>query len=200
MSTRETRKSLWTGGIIVGAVKDSFLKLNPRTLMKNPVMFVVEIGSVVTTFDLVRDHMLHQSGFGFELQITLWLWFTVLFANFAEAMAEGRGKAQADTLRKARSETIARRLRTDGSIEEITGSKLRAGDRVKVTAGEFVPGDGEVIEGVASVDESAAAAVRASTRSQSGGATARSAAGFDFGGGHICPPRRTQCCTEQSFR
>jgi K+-transporting ATPase ATPase B chain len=169
MSTRETRKSLWTGGIIVGAVKDSFLKLNPRTLMKNPVMFVVEIGSVVTTFDLVRDHMLHQSGFGFELQITLWLWFTVLFANFAEAMAEGRGKAQADTLRKARSETIARRLRTDGSIEEITGSKLRAGDRVKVTAGEFIPGDGEVVEGVASVDESAITGESAPVIRESGG-------------------------------
>src|ERR1700674_3296805 len=127
MSTRETRKSLWTGGIIVGAVKDSFIKLNPRTLMKNPVMFVVEIGSVITTFDLVRDRILHFTGFGFELQITLWLWFTVLFANFAEAMAEGRGKAQADTLRKARAETVARRLMADGSIEEISGSKLRAG-------------------------------------------------------------------------
>src|ERR1700683_3667323 len=169
MSTRETRKSLWTGGIIVGAVKDSFLKLNPRTLMKNPVMFVVEIGSVVTTFDLVRDHMLHQSGFGFELQITLWLWFTVLFANFAEAMAEGRGKAQADTLRKARSETIARRLRTDGSVEEITGSKRRAADRVKVTAGEFIPGDGEVVEGVASVDESAITGESAPVIRESGG-------------------------------
>src|ERR1700728_3472817 len=141
MSTRETRKSLWTGGIIVGAVKDSFLKLNPRTLMKNPVMFVVEIGSVVTTFDLVRDHMLHQSGFGFELQITLWLWFTVLFANFAEAMAEGRGKAQADTLRKARSETVAKRLLADGTIETVPSSKLRSGDVVTVVAGELVPGD-----------------------------------------------------------
>jgi potassium-transporting ATPase ATP-binding subunit len=169
MSTRETRKSLWTPGIVAGAIRDSFLKLNPRTLMKNPVMFVVEIGSVVTTFDLIRDRMLHQAGFGFELQITLWLWFTVLFANFAEAMAEGRGKAQADTLRKARSETIARRIRTDGSIEEITGSKLRAGDRVKVTAGEFVPGDGEVVEGVASVDESAITGESAPVIRESGG-------------------------------
>ena len=169
MSTRETRKSLWTGGIVVGAVRDSFLKLNPRTLMKNPVMFVVEIGSVITTFDLVRDRLLHLSGFGFELQITLWLWFTVLFANFAEAMAEGRGKAQADTLRKARSETIARRIRTDGSIEEITGSKLRSGDRVKVTAGEFIPGDGEVVEGVASVDESAITGESAPVIRESGG-------------------------------
>src|SRR6202046_2885533 len=128
MNTRETRKSLWTWGIVGGAIQGSFVKLNPRTLMKNPVMFVVEVGAVITTFDLVRDRMLHLGGFGFELQITLWLWFTVLFANFAEAMAEGRGKAQADTLRKARAETMARRIRTDGSIEEITGSKLRSGD------------------------------------------------------------------------
>jgi K+-transporting ATPase ATPase B chain len=160
---------MWTGGIVGGAVRDSFIKLNPRTLMKNPVMFVVEIGSIITTFDLVRDRLLHLSGFGFELQITLWLWFTVLFANFAEAMAEGRGKAQADTLRKARAETVARRLRQDGSIEEIAGSKLRAGDRVRVIAGEFVPGDGEVIEGVASVDESAITGESAPVIRESGG-------------------------------
>src|ERR1039458_5448744 len=135
MNTRENKKSMWTGGIVSGALRDSFIKLNPRTLMKNPVMFVVEIGAVITTYDLIRDSMLHLGGFGFELQITLWLWFTVLFANFAEAMAEGRGKAQADTLRKARSETVARLLRADGSIEETAGSKLRTGDRVKVTAG-----------------------------------------------------------------
>src|SRR5579862_2724266 len=116
MNTRETRKSLWTWAIVGGAVRDSFIKLDPRTLMKNPVMLVVEIGAVITTYDLVRDHMLHLAGFGFELQITLWLWFTVLFANFAEAMAEGRGKAQADTLRKARSETMANRILPDGSL------------------------------------------------------------------------------------
>jgi K+-transporting ATPase ATPase B chain len=169
MSAQATRKSLWTWGIAAGAIRDSFIKLNPKTLMKNPVMFVVEIGSVVTTYDLIRDRMLHLQGFGFELQITLWLWFTVLFANFAEAMAEGRGKAQADTLRKARAETIARRLRTDGSEEEIPGSKLRAGDRVKVTAGEFIPGDGEVVEGVASVDESAITGESAPVIRESGG-------------------------------
>jgi K+-transporting ATPase ATPase B chain len=163
------KKSLWTGGIVSGALRDSFIKLNPRTLMKNPVMFVVEIGAVVTTYDLIRDRMLHLGGFGFELQITLWLWFTVLFANFAEAMAEGRGKAQADTLRKARSETVARRLRADGSIEETAGSKLRTGDRVKVTAGEFIPGDGEVVEGVASVDESAITGESAPVIRESGG-------------------------------
>jgi potassium-transporting ATPase ATP-binding subunit len=84
MNTGEkTKKSLWTGGIVGGAVRDSFIKLDPRTLSKNPVMLVVEIGAVITTYDLVRDHMLHLAGFGFELQITLWLWFTVLFANFA---------------------------------------------------------------------------------------------------------------------
>jgi potassium-transporting ATPase ATP-binding subunit len=169
MSTRATRKSLWTWGIVGGAVRDSLIKLNPRTLMKNPVMFVVEIGAVITTYDLVRDRLQHLSGFGFELQITLWLWFTVLFANFAEAMAEGRGKAQADTLRKARSETTANRIKSDGEIEEVAGSKLRAGDRVKVAAGEFIPGDGEVIEGVASVDESAITGESAPVIRESGG-------------------------------
>ncbi len=168
--SREHRKrSLWTGGIVGGAVRDSILKLNPRTLMKNPVMFVVEIGAVITTWDLVRDRLQHLSGFGFELQITLWLWFTVLFANFAEAMAEGRGKAQADTLRKARAETVARCIRQNGCIEEIAGSKLRAGDRVRVIAGEFIPGDGEVVQGVASVDESAITGESAPVIRESGG-------------------------------
>jgi potassium-transporting ATPase ATP-binding subunit len=169
MNTKETRKSLWTWGIVGGAIRDSLIKLNPRTLMKNPVMFVVEIGSVITTYDLIKDRVLHQTGFSFELQITLWLWFTVLFANFAEAMAEGRGKAQADTLRKARAETIANRIKTGGGIEQIPGSKLRAGDLVKVAAGEFVPGDGEVIEGVASVDESAITGESAPVIRESGG-------------------------------
>src|ERR1700733_8607857 len=169
VSRERKRKSLWTGSIVAGALRDSFIKLNPRTLMKNPVMFVVEIGSVITTYDLVRDRLLHLTGFGFELQITVWLWFTVLFANFAEAMAEGRGKAQADTLRKARAETIARRLKADGSTEEISGSKLRAGDCVKCVAGEFVPGDGEVVEGVASVDESAITGESAPVIRESGG-------------------------------
>ncbi len=110
---------------------------------------------LLTSIDLVRGVVQHSHGFGFSLQITLWLWFTVLFANFAEAMAEGRGKAQAEALRKSRADTVARRLKQDGSIESVPGSQLRAGDLVMVTAGEFVPGDGEVIEGVASVDESA---------------------------------------------
>ncbi|HXN64927.1 MAG TPA: potassium-transporting ATPase subunit KdpB [Candidatus Acidoferrales bacterium] len=162
-------KSLWTGAIVARAMWDSLLKLNPRTLMKNPVMFVVEVGSVVTTIDLIYGLTKHQPGFSFALQITLWLWFTVLFANFAEAMAEGRGKAQADTLRKARAETIARRLNASGNLDEISGSQLRAGDVVVVAAGEFIPGDGEVIEGVASVDESAITGESAPVIRESGG-------------------------------
>jgi K+-transporting ATPase ATPase B chain len=152
-STRE--QSRWGTEIVVPALWESFVKLDPRTLTKNPVMFVVEVGALLTSMDLVRGVVQHTPGFGFSLQITLWLWFTVLFANFAEAMAEGRGKAQAETLRKARAETIARRLKTDGKVESVPGSQLRIGDVVLVSATEFVPGDGEVIEGVASVDESA---------------------------------------------
>src|SRR5262249_24829088 len=111
----------------------------------------------------------HSGNFSFGLQITLWLWFTVLFANFAEAMAEGRGKAQADTLRKARAETQAHRLRTDGSTEIVASSKLGAGDIVGVAAGQFIPGDGEVIEGIASVDESAITGESAPVIRESGG-------------------------------
>ncbi len=144
---------------------DAVVKLDPRTMMKNPVMFVVEVGSVVTTLLLFGD----KQSFAFNLQITLWLWFTVLFANFAEAMAEGRGKAQADTLRKARSETEAKRLLPNGSTETIPSSKLRSGDVVMVAAGELIPGDGEVIEGVASVDESAITGESAPVIREAGG-------------------------------
>jgi K+-transporting ATPase ATPase B chain len=165
----EGGKSLWKWGIVAVALKDSFVKLNPRTLMKNPVMFVVEVGALVTSVELFWDLHLHTGDLRFSIQVTLWLWFTVLFANFAEAMAEGRGKAQAETLRKARAETTARRLRADGSIEEVTGSKLRAGDLVMVSAGEFIPGDGEVAEGVASVDESAITGESAPVIRESGG-------------------------------
>ena len=138
-------------------------------MVKNPVMFVVEVGAVLTTIQLVWNAVHHAGQFGFGLQITLWLWFTVLFANFAEAMAEGRGKAQADTLRKARAETQAHRLRSDGSTEIVVSSKLRSGDIVVVTAGDFIPGDGEVIEGVASVDESAITGESAPVIRESGG-------------------------------
>ena len=158
-------KSLWDAKIIRRALVDAVVKLDPRTMMKNPVMFVVEVGSVVTTMLLFRE----QKSFAFNLQITLWLWFTVLFANFAEAMAEGRGKAQADTLRKARSETEARRLLANGTIETVPSAKLRSGDIVMVAANELVPGDGEVIEGVASVDESAITGESAPVIREAGG-------------------------------
>src|SRR5665213_836087 len=162
-------KSIWDGKIARRAAVDSFVKLNPATLMKNPVMFVVEVGAALLTVELVSHVLHHTQGFGFEFQITVWLWFTVLFANFAEAMAEGRGKAQADTLRKSRTETVAYKLKPDGSKEEISGSKLRSGDVVIVTAGEFIPGDGEVIHGVASVDESAITGESAPVIRESGG-------------------------------
>src|SRR5438477_1567798 len=134
-------KAIWEWKIVVNAIKDALLKLDPRTMMGNPVMFVVEIGSVITTALLFKG----GSAFKFNLQITLWLWFTVLFANFAEAMAQGRGKAQAETLRRARSETLANRiLGSDGRIEQVPSSKLRAADLVFVSAGEFIPSDGEI--------------------------------------------------------
>jgi K+-transporting ATPase ATPase B chain len=158
-------KSLWDAKIIRRALVDALVKLDPRTMMKNPVMFVVEVGSVVTTILLFGG----KQSFAFNLQITLWLWFTVLFANFAEAMAEGRGKAQADTLRKARSETEAKRLLPNGCTETVASAKLRSGDVVMVTAGELVPGDGEVIEGVASVDESAITGESAPVIREAGG-------------------------------
>jgi K+-transporting ATPase ATPase B chain len=140
--------------------------------MKNPVMFVVEVGSVLTTLQLVRGIVAPvPSGTNtlFELQITLWLWFTVLFANFAEAMAEGRGKAQADNLRKARTETTAQRLLPNGSFEVVNAPQLRKDDVVLVAAGEFIPGDGEIIEGVASVDESAITGESAPVIREAGG-------------------------------
>src|ERR1700726_1135331 len=163
------KKSLGDSAILSRAVMDSFRKLDPRTMVKNPVMFVVEVGAVLTTIQLVWNALHHAGQFGFGLQITLWLWFTVLFANFAAAMAEGRGKAQADTLRKARAETQAHRLLSTGNTECVPSSKLRSGDIVVVTAGDFIPGDGEVIEGVASVDESAITGESAPVIRESGG-------------------------------
>ena len=162
-------KSIWDMKIVRRALWDSLVKLDPRNMMKNPVMFVVEVGSVATSILLIRDVLRDQGAFGFNLQITLWLWFTVLFANFAEAMAEGRGKAQADSLRKARAETIATRLLPDGKTEQIASSKLRSGDLVRVNACEFIPSDGEILEGVASVDESAITGESAPVIREAGG-------------------------------
>jgi K+-transporting ATPase ATPase B chain len=166
MAAKTKTKSIWDLQIVRNALLESFLKLKPRNMMKNPVMFVVEIGSVVTTVLLV----LHpHAAFKFNLQITLWLWFTVLFANFAEAMAEGRGKAQADSLRKARAETIANRLLPTGKTEQVASSKLRAEDVVMVSADELIPSDGEILEGVASVDESAITGESAPVIREAGG-------------------------------
>jgi len=164
--TKRSKKAVWEWKIVRRAIVDALVKLHPQKMMGNPVMFVVEIGSVITTALLFKG----GAEFKFNLQITLWLWFTVLFANFAEAMAEGRGKAQADTLRRARSETTANRLfGSDGRVEKIPSSKLRSGDMVIVSAGEFIPSDGEIIEGVASVDESAITGESAPVIRESGG-------------------------------
>ena len=130
--------SIWDPQIVQRAIWDSVTKLHPRTMARNPVMFVVEIGSVLTTLRLIQDALAGRPGLGFELQITFWLWLTVLFANFAEAMAEGRGKAQADTLRKAKTETMANRETSNGSLEHVAAPQLRKGDVVRVSAGEVI--------------------------------------------------------------
>jgi len=161
--------SIWDPAIVGAAIRDSFRKLHPRTMAKNPVMFVVEVGSLLTTVDMIRDAVAGRGHLGFEFQITFWLWLTVLFANFAEAMAEGRGKAQAETLRKARTETTANLVINGGRTETIPAQKLKKGDVVLVSAGEFIPGDGEIIDGVASVDESAITGESAPVIRESGG-------------------------------
>src|SRR5580704_11521719 len=158
--------SIFDPAIIVPAIGDSFKKLNPLTLARNPVMFVTEIGALITTVLLVTGH---GANFGFQFQIALWLWFTVLFANFAEAMAEGRGKAQARALRATRTQTFANRLTGKGTVEKVPADQLRKGDVVVVSAGELIPGDGEVIEGAATVDESAITGESAPVIRESGG-------------------------------
>ena len=177
MSERAQKRQLFDPSIVRRAIKDAFVKLNPRQVAKNPVMFVVEIGSILTTLLIVRDIAQGHTGhLLFTVQVTLWLWFTVLFANFAEAMAEGRGKAQADTLRKSKTETVANRITGDVSVgiewvktEQVAAPQLRKEDVVLVHAGEFIPGDGEIIEGVASVDESAITGESAPVIRESGG-------------------------------
>lgn len=161
-------RSLFDPAIVNRALGDSFKKLDPRLVAKNPVMFVVEVGSIITTFYWIKSLVIHDGQALFVGQVTLWLWFTVLFANFAEAMAEGRGKAQADTLRKTKTETVARRL-VNGKEERVPGTQLRKGDRVVCEAGDVIPGDGEVVEGIASVDESAITGESAPVIRESGG-------------------------------
>jgi K+-transporting ATPase ATPase B chain len=167
-SQAKGKRSLFDGAIVRRAAVDALVKLAPKTMMKNPVMFVVEVGSVLTTALLILNPVNGRGHFRFDLQITLWLWFTVLFANFAEAMAEGRGKAQADALRLAKSETTAYKVTANG-VEEIPSSQLRADDVVRVVAGQMIPGDGDVIEGVASVDESAITGESAPVIREAGG-------------------------------
>ena len=162
MSTT-TRRSLFDPTIVRQAALDSVVKLDPRNMVRNPVMFVVEVGSVFVTYLWVRDPSV------FAGLVAAWLWFTVLFANFAEAMAEGRGKAQAATLRQARSETLANRRGPDGTVEPVPSSQLDVGDECVVSAGEMIPSDGEVIEGIASVDESAITGESAPVIRESGG-------------------------------
>jgi K+-transporting ATPase ATPase B chain len=174
--------SIWDPKIIRAAIPESFKKLDPRVQVKNPVMFVVEIGSVITTIEFVRLLFTQPSGSFtrtvltyetlFVLAVSVWLWFTVVFANFAEAKAEGRGKAQADTLRRARTTTMAKRLASvdrSGKVQEVAAPELRKGDLVLVEAGDVIPGDGDVVEGVASVDESAITGESAPVIRESGG-------------------------------
>ncbi|MBY5794730.1 potassium-transporting ATPase subunit KdpB [Rhizobium leguminosarum bv. viciae] len=162
--------SVMDSRILIPAVGAAFKKLNPRALARNPVMFVVATVSVLTTVLFLRDLVAGNGNLGFSFQINLWLWFTVLFANFAEAVAEGRGKAQADSLRKARTETQAKLLTANGSgYRMVPGTSLKVGDLVLVEAGDIIPSDGEVIEGVASVNEAAITGESAPVIRESGG-------------------------------
>jgi len=166
------RPGLFAQEIVGPALKQSFVKMHPRHVAKNPVMFVVEVGSLLTTIwwfrDMTVDAASRSAPLWFTGNVTVWLWFTVVFANFAEAMAEGRGKAQADNLRRTRRETTTRRL-VDGKEEEVPSSALQKGDLVVVTPGMIIPGDGDVVEGIASVDESAITGESAPVIRESGG-------------------------------
>lgn len=162
-------RPLFDPEIVRRAVGASFGKLNPVTLFTNPVILVVEAGAALTTLFLIRDVVTGAGGIGFQVQIAIWLWFTVLFANFAEAMAEARGKAQADALRKTKTDAIAKRVGKSGQLEQVPGSVLRAGDVVICDAGDLIPGDGEVIDGIATVDESVITGESAPVIRESGG-------------------------------
>jgi len=162
-------RPLFDPEIVKRATKESFRKLDPRMVAKNPVMFVVEVGAALTTIYVIKDAVTGAGGLLFGIQIALWLWFTVVFANFAEAMAEARGKAQADALRKTKTDTMARKLLPNGAFEMVQASKLRADDVVYCEAGYLIPGDGEVIDGVASVDESVITGESAPVIRESGG-------------------------------
>src|SRR5438067_10521724 len=152
------RRGLFAPELLKAALRQSFIMLRPDIQWKNPVMFVVEVGtllSIVYTVVKAFDPLSTRATLGYLVQLDVWLFLTVLFANFAEALAEARGKAQADALRKTRQATPAFRRRPDGTVEETVSTDLKAGDVVVVEAGQMIPGDGEIIEGIASVDESA---------------------------------------------
>ena len=169
LSRGKRARPLFDPPIVRRAIVDSFIKLNPATLAKNPVMFVVEVGAAVTTVLTLRTLIEGGSGFGFEFQIAAWLWFTVLFANFAEAMAEGRGKAQADSLRKTKTSAEAWKLHSNGRIEVVAASTLRKGVVCICEPNDIIPGDGDVVEGIASVDESVITGESAPVIRESGG-------------------------------
>jgi K+-transporting ATPase ATPase B chain len=167
----KAKPSIFDPQILGPAAIASLRKLDPRLVARNPVMFVVEVGSLLTTLLWLRDRIFHPAGAApgwFTLSVSLWLWFTVVFANFAEAVAEGRGKAQAAALRKMRRDVVARRLR-NGREEQVPASSLQKGDRVVVEAGQIIPGDGEIVEGIASVNESAITGESAPVIRESGG-------------------------------
>lgn len=161
------KRPLFTTDMVMTSCVEAFRKLDPRSLLKNPVIFVTEVGAIITTAELVFPST--RFAWAFDIQICVWLWFTVLFANFAEAMAEGRGKAQAASLKSTRTRTPARRIRTDGSEEKVLSDSLRKGDTVEVSAGEIIPADGEIIAGVAMVDESAITGESAPVLREAGG-------------------------------
>jgi len=170
MAAQTRELSLFDPSIVRPAIWESFRKLSPRQVIRNPVMFVVEVGALLTTVELIHDLVSGQRSapLWFTGLVSLWLWFTVVFANFAEAVAEGRGKAQAASLRKMRKDVEARRV-VDGREESVPASALRKGDTVVVEAGQYIPGDGEIIEGIASVDESAITGESAPVIRESGG-------------------------------
>jgi len=165
---KEKKLRIWQSKLVIQALKDSMRKLDPRIMIKNPVMFVVEVVSVITLL-ITASNFFTGGDFGFNGQISLWLWFTIFFANFAEALAEGQGRAQAESLKKNRSEAFAKRLLADGHIETVSALTLRRGDLVMVEDGDPIPGDGEVIEGVALVDESAITGESAPVIREAGG-------------------------------
>ncbi|HVW87764.1 MAG TPA: potassium-transporting ATPase subunit KdpB [Bryobacteraceae bacterium] len=169
VSRGKRARPLFDPPIVKRAIADSFVKLNPVTLAKNPVMFVVEVGAVLTTVLMFRTLVSGGADLGFELQIAAWLWFTVLFANFAEAMAEGRGKAQADSLRKTKTDAMAKKIMPNGSLDHVPASTLRKGDVCLCEPNDVIPGDGEVIEGISSVDESVITGESAPVIRESGG-------------------------------